>query len=94
MTDLEKWASERDTDEVVAAAIIAVAGQGRSANDVWENPSPSEERRVMEMIERLILAGFFKECDDATYYWGDRSMRIYIDHGFDGEDHPEFEHDE
>lgn len=69
--EIQAWASTRNTDNVVAAAIIAVASDMNAADRIWEAPMNGEEELVLEQIAVLLNSGEYARSDDDTYNWGD-----------------------
>lgn len=65
------------TSPVILAAIRNYAGV--RALQVLEHPTDDDVLAVLQIAETLLRSGWFKEDDDATYFWNDRSHRIYID---------------
>ena len=60
MRNLEHWADSRKTDEAVAVAIHAIATTDRTADSIWDDPTPEEEAAVIATL-----------VPGETYYWGD-----------------------
>lgn len=64
MRNLEHWADSRKTDESVAIAIHAIATTDRTADSIWDNPTPEETAAVIASL-----------VPGETYYWGESTIR-------------------
>lgn len=65
-----EWASSRETHIAVATAIHAIAGPGRTPEQVWESPTPAEWDQVHVAVENYVGAEVFAAEDDGRYPWG------------------------
>jgi hypothetical protein len=64
MRNLEHWADSRKTDESVAIAIHAIATTNRTAESIWDDPTPEETAAVIATL-----------VPGETYHWGDCTIR-------------------
>lgn len=55
-----------DTSEEVIWAIFKIAKDEEDAQRIWEDPSPSEQKRVLKLA--------FDAADEDTLYWGDQEF--------------------
>lgn len=55
-----------DTSEEVIWAIFKIAKDEEDAQRIWEDPSPSEQKRVLKIA--------FDAADEDTLYWGDQEF--------------------
>lgn len=69
------WANSRETDMAVATAIHAIADSSRSADAIWEAPTPAEWDHVQMAVEEYVRNGDFG-YDPAGYCWGQEIVRI------------------
>ena len=66
----EHWADSRNTHIAVATAIHAIADSIRTADRIWEDPTPAEFGRVEMAVEEYIEHGDFPAAPDGRYPWG------------------------
>jgi len=66
----KRWADSRNTHIAVATAIHAIADSTRTADRIWEDPSPAECDRVKMAVEEYIEHGDFPAAPDGRYSWG------------------------
>jgi hypothetical protein len=64
---LSNWANCRETDEVVALAIHAIADESRPAQAIWEAPTEDEWDQVIMAVQNYINNGEYPAQDE--YYW-------------------------
>lgn len=64
------WADSRETHMAVATAIHAIADDKRSAEIIWEDPTPAEWDHVTMAVENYVASGVFSAEDDGRYQWG------------------------
>lgn len=69
-----QWADSRETSMVVAVAIHAISGPGRSPEQIWESPTNNEWDQVVIAVENYIDCGVFDAQD--TYIWGQESFAL------------------
>lgn len=69
------WADTRETHQAVAAAIHAVADTKRTADMIWEAPTPAEWDHVTMAVEEYLVHGDFAREDDGRYAWG----QVFVD---------------
>ena len=69
-TVAEGWADSRETDDMVAMAIHAIADQGRTPEAIWDDPTIAEYDNVRMACENYLAAGLFAPSDDNQYAWG------------------------
>lgn len=74
--DLEQWASSRETHEVVAVAIHAIADGSRSAQDIWAAPTQAEMDHVTMAVEEYLTHGDFERQDNGRYMWGLEAVEV------------------
>jgi hypothetical protein len=66
----ERWADSRNTHIAVATAIHAIADSTRTADRIWEDPTPAECDHVKMAVEEYIAHGDFHAAADGRYPWG------------------------
>ena len=72
--ELEQWAAKRETSEIVALAIHATAGAGRTPEVIWEEPTPAEVDHVKMAVENYVGCG---ECEaEDEYRWGEEAFSL------------------
>jgi hypothetical protein len=69
------WAMSRETDMAVATAIHAIAGKTRTAESIWEAPTPEEWQHVTMAVAEYVANGDF-DYDARGYSWGAETLRI------------------
>ena len=69
-----RWIETRETHPAVAMAIHAIADNRRSANVIWEAPTPAEWDHVTMAVEQYVHAGMFDRDD--TFSWGAETVTI------------------
>ena len=67
--DLERWADTHETAMPVAIAIHAIADSNRTAQEIWEAPTPSEWDYVAMAVTEQVAYGNC-EFDEDGYPWG------------------------
>jgi len=70
-----KWADSRETDMASAVAIHAIADNRRTAEAIWEAPTPAEWDHVKMAVAEYVAHGDFP-ADDSGYCWGMETVRI------------------
>jgi hypothetical protein len=70
-----EWANSRETDMAVAVAIHAIADSKRSADEIWEAPTPAEWDHVQMAVDEYVRHGDF-EFDPSGYCWGQETIKI------------------
>lgn len=93
----EGWADSRHTDDAVAMAIHAIASADRTAEAIWEEPTPEESHHVAMAVSEYVRVGLY-ELGTGFFAWGQEFVCI----GGPGlDDEPElddieeeYEHDE
>lgn len=73
------WADSRQTHRAVATAIHAIADSTRSAQDIWEAPTPAEWDHVSMAIEEYVRNGSFPPEEDGRYPWGQAILVLGMD---------------
>jgi hypothetical protein len=76
LNQFRAWGNPRETDEVVVAAIFAIADSNRSADAIWESPTPAEFDHVKMAVEEYVREGYFAEREDGCYHWGQEKVCI------------------
>lgn len=74
LSDLEQWASSRETDRAVALAIHAIADESRSADAIWEDPTPAEWDHVRVAVQEYVEHGDYSPKDE--YHWGEERFSV------------------
>lgn len=64
------WALSRETHQAVATAIHAIADSSRSAEAIWDAPTPAEWDHVVMAVEEYVRLGDFPAEPDGRYPWG------------------------
>ena len=64
-----EWANSRETAMPVAVAIHAISDSKRSADAIWDAPTPTEWDHVTMAVEEYVTHGDFK-YDPYGYSWG------------------------
>lgn len=67
--DITAFCDSHNTDEIVACAIFAISGVGRTPQDIWEDPAFGEEDNIKMAMQEYIDNGDF-EPDANGYNWG------------------------
>jgi hypothetical protein len=70
-----EWANSRETDMAVATAIHAIADSKRTADAIWEAPTPAEWDHVVMAVDEYVRNGDFS-FDASGYRWGHETVRI------------------
>lgn len=70
------WAASRETHMAVATALHAIADDKRSAEMIWEDPTPAEWDHVTMAVENYVSAGVFPAEDDGRYAWGQEAVTV------------------
>lgn len=71
--ELTEWANARETSEVVALAIHAIADASRTAQDIWENPTAAEFSTVVAAVHNYVNNGLY---GDEVFDWGEESFTL------------------
>lgn len=71
-----EWAAARETHIAVATAIHAIADDKRSAEAIWEEPTPAEWDHVTMAVQNYIDNGVFRAEDDGRYNWGQEAITL------------------
>lgn len=71
-----EWASSRETHIAVATAIHAIADSKRTADVIWEDPTPAEWDQVTMAVQNYVESGVFAAEDDGRYAWGVESITL------------------
>jgi len=69
-----EWANSRETDMAVAVAIHAIADSRRSAEAIWEAPTPAEWDHVTMVVEEYVSHGDFDW--EPRFCWGAGAIEI------------------
>lgn len=72
----EHWAETRETHIAVATAIHAIADSRRSAEEIWESPTPAEEDHVKMAVQEYVANGDFQAEEDGKYQWGASALTV------------------
>lgn len=70
----DDWASTRETSMAVAVAIHAIADSNRSADMIWETPTPAEWDHVTMAVEEYVTNGDF--WWQPKFFWGEESISV------------------
>ena len=70
---IQQEASSRETDLPVWVAIGLTSGQGRTTEQVWEDPKPAEHDHVCMMLNEWAING---DIDAGTYNWGCEKIEV------------------
>ncbi len=68
------WASSRETDLAVAAAIFAISDKKRSPEKIWEAPTDAEFDHVVMAVQNYVDNGLAPRQE--RYHWGQESFSI------------------
>ena len=68
-----EWFQTRETDEVVAMAIHAIADTARSADAIWEAPTAAEWDHVLMALNEYCACG---DIEPGTYCWGQETVEV------------------
>lgn len=71
----KSWADSRETHMAVARAIHAVADSKRSAQAIWEAPTPAEWDHVAMAVAEYVAHGDFP-VDSEGYSWGLETIKL------------------
>jgi len=71
-----EWIDSSCTHPAVAMAIHAIADSKRSANAIWESPTPAEDDHVHMAVQEYLSHGDFEPTDDSRYRWGIDSITV------------------
>tara|TARA_R110000868_G_scaffold343178_2_gene604252 strand:- start:141 stop:404 length:264 start_codon:yes stop_codon:yes gene_type:complete len=74
-TVASNWADSRETDQIVAVAIHAIADSKRSPETIWEAPTSAEWDHVTMAVEEYVREGDF-EFAPRGYSWGQETIKI------------------
>jgi hypothetical protein len=69
-----QWANSRETHPAVAMAIHAITDSTRSAEAIWESPTPAEWDHVTMAVEEYVTRGDFPAEHDGRYQWGNEAI--------------------
>ncbi len=75
LEDVREWAQSRETALPVAVAIWAIADGERTAQRIWERPTPSEWDQVTMALDEYLRHGDFARSPDGFYKWGADQVR-------------------
>lgn len=70
------WAESRETSDVVAMAIFAIASGDRTPEAIWAEPTSAEWDNVAMIVEQATSNGDFAADDDGEYQWGLETLKI------------------
>ena len=70
------WAEIRKTHPAVALAIHAIADDTRSAELIWDDPTPDEWDNVTMAVEGYLNQGDFAYETNGLYPWGQESIHF------------------
>lgn len=70
------WASSRETHMAVAVAIHAISDKSRSAQAIWEAPTPAEWDHITMAVQEYVEAGDFQPEPDGRYSWGMETIKL------------------
>lgn len=76
LSDLAQWANSHETDQVVAAAIHAIADSSRSAEQIWADPTRAEWEHVEMAVYEYLDHGDFERSGDDCYCWGEEMITV------------------
>ena len=68
--ELQQWAQARDTDTAIATAIMRMATDEETMQQLWETPTQDEIEEIME------LAAVLADEDDSELQWGVEMMPL------------------
>lgn len=71
-----EWVNSRETHIAVATAIHAIADDKRTAEAIWEDPTPAEWDHVTMAVQNYIDNGVFPTEDDGRYNWGQEAITL------------------
>lgn len=71
-----EWADVRNTHIAVATAIHAIAGPGRTPEQIWEDPTHAEWDHVAQAVENYVACDKFDAEDDGRYAWGEETIQL------------------
>ena len=77
-TVVADWADSRATHIAVATAIHAIGDNRRSAQAIWEDPTPAEWDHVVMAVENYVSTGVFPASDDGCYAWGEEEVHLAV----------------
>ena len=72
----EQWANDRQTDMPVAVAIHAISDASRSAEAIWDDPTPAECDHVCMAVQEYVDHGDF-DANENGYCWGQETVPHY-----------------
>jgi len=64
------WCERRETHPAVAAAIHAIADNGRNPHAIWAHPTAAELNHVSKAIEEYVRCGLVEPAPRGLYLWG------------------------
>lgn len=70
-----EWADSRGTHKAVAAAIHAISDSKRSADEIWEAPTPAEDDHVHMAVQEYVSADLIP-YDPKGYNWGVSLVKV------------------
>ena len=70
------WADSRNTHDAVAMALHAIADSTRSAEAIWDMPTPAECDHVEMAVENYVANRVFSPEPDGRYQWGDEAIIV------------------
>lgn len=70
-TDVETFVYSRETSQIVGAAILSIAGESRTPDSIWKDPTPAERHHVQMAVEEFHRSGLYDhDPDEPVYHWG------------------------
>lgn len=72
--ELIEWANSRETAEVVALAIHAIA-DSRSPDLVWAAPTDAEYDHILMAVRSYVENGLY-DYEDGVFGWGSETINI------------------
>jgi hypothetical protein len=75
LEDVREWAQSRETALPVAVAIWAIADGQRTAQRIWEKPTPSEWDQITMALDEYLRHGDFARSPDGLYKWGPEHVK-------------------
>lgn len=73
--ELIEWANSRETAEVVALAIHAIADSRRSPDLIWAAPTDAEYDHILMAVRNYVDNGLY-DYDDGVFGWGSETISI------------------
>jgi len=66
-TEIQSWASTRETDYDLAEAILSISTDWRAASQIWDSPTSGQFQRIADLLE------------PGVYCWGCETLTVYDD---------------